>query len=271
MSNFDWTVDRFLALALDVAQAASDVLMLRPTELTVAGKSSPTDAVTQMDTASERLITQLLCDARPQDAVLGEEEIDSFGESPYRWVVDPIDGTVNYMYDLPGWSVSVGLEREGTPIVGVVAVPTWGRVFFGAIERGAYELRSSGRSFRLETSATSQLDMALIGTGFSYVTHERGAQAATAAALLPKIRDVRRLGSAAVDLCCVASGRLDGFYEQGLNLWDHAAASVIVEQAGGVVSGLRGDTPTRDMVVAGNRSIHPQLVAELNDLIGDED
>ena len=267
MSSSAWTVDRFLDLAMHVAQAASDVLMQRPSELTVVGKSSPTDAVTQMDTASERLISELLLDARPHDALLGEEEIDSTGQGTYRWVVDPIDGTVNYLYDLPGWSVSIGLEREGVPIVGVVAVPTWGRVFYGAIDRGAYELPSGGSPVRLATSSTSQLAMALVGTGFSYRTEQRAVQAATVAGLLPKVRDIRRLGSAAVDLCCVASGRLDGFYETGLNVWDHTAASVIVRQAGGMISGLRDDPPTTAMVLAGNARIQPQLATALRDLL----
>jgi len=241
------------------AQAAA--LLTRPgADLAVSTKTSPTDVVTAMDTAAERLIRRLLAQARPDDAVVGEEGRDHAGSSGVRWVVDPIDGTVNYLYGLPGWSVSVGAQVDGVPAVGVVVVPGWSETFAAVAGQGA-----TCNGERLAVRAAVPLAEALVATGFGYASSRRAAQAGVLASLLPAVRDIRRAGAASVDLCSVAAGRLDAYYERGLQPWDHAAGALVAREAGARVGGLRGAAEGADMLVAAP----PGLFEPLADLLAE--
>jgi len=240
-----------------------------------ATKSSPTDIVTVMDTRAEELIRRLLLEARPGDAVLGEEGDDHSGTSGITWVVDPIDGTVNYLYDIPAYAVSVA-AATGDPTVpggwqvlaGAVADPTLRRVFHAAHGAGAWVDDWDGPAYpsggdgssALRVGTVTELSGALVGTGFGYTPERRREQAELLLEVLPRVRDIRRIGSAALDLCSVASGRLDGFYENGLNPWDMAAGWLMVTEAGGVVTGPGGGAPSAALTVAGNPLVQPQLL-----------
>lgn len=249
-----------LARARAAAASASELLMHPPPDLAVETKSTPTDAVTVMDKRSEALLVTKLLDGRESDAILGEEGADRAGTSGYRWVIDPIDGTVNYLYGLPGWSVAVGLEYDGEPIVGVVAVPTYGVTYFGVRGQGSFRERGAVVE-RIRPSAVTELSMALTATGFGYAAERRAFQAEVLQTMLPEIRDIRRAGSAAVDICWVADGSVDAFYEKGLNPWDFTASSVIAAEAGVVLAGLDGRLPNSDLTIAAN----PVLFAKFHD------
>jgi myo-inositol-1(or 4)-monophosphatase len=199
-------------------------------------KSSPTDVVTEMDRQSEALITAHVRAVRPADAVLGEEGgqtaggLQGGGDDPaglarVRWVVDPLDGTVNYLYGLPDWSVSIAAEVDGTVVAGVVEVPRHGETFTAVTGGGAW-LHRGDDARPLHCNTGVALDHALVATGFGYAAQRRQVQGEVAAALLPHVRDIRRGGSASVDLCSVAAGRVDAFYERGLNYWDYAAGGL---------------------------------------------
>ena len=246
--------------ARQAASEAAELLMHPPADLLVESKSTPTDAVTIMDKRSEALLVSLLLDGRESDGILGEEGSDRPGTSGFRWVIDPIDGTVNYLYGLPGWSVSVGLEYEGRPVVGVVAVPTYGVTYFGASGLGSFRERG-GQAEQISPSEVSELAMALTATGFGYASERRAFQAEVLQTMLPEIRDIRRAGSAAVDICWVADGSVDAFYEKGLNPWDFAAAAVIAAEAGVTLAGLDGREPNPDLTIAAN----PPLFAKFHD------
>ncbi len=225
-----------LALALRAARAAAELLVARrPEHLAVAAtKSSPTDIVTAMDTASERLIVETLRERRPRDAVMGEEGAHATGSSGVRWIIDPIDGTVNYLYGLPGWCVSIAAEVAGEIVVGVVAVPSYGETFSAVRGQGAYR---DGEPIRC--AAPVPLAQALVATGFGYSAARRSRQAQLLTEVLPRVRDVRRVGAAAGDLCSVACGRVNAYYEAGLADWDRAAGGLIAREAGALVGGLR--------------------------------
>ena len=201
----------------------------------VRSKSSPTDPVTLADTECERLVRDRLAELRPDDAVLGEEAGgDSAVGGAVRWVVDPIDGTVNFLYGIPAYSVSLAAQVDGVSIAGAVADVVSGDVYSAGLGRGAHVVTSEGRR-QLHCNGIDDLSMALVGTGFGYAPQRRAVQAAVLAGMLPQVRDVRRIGSAALDLCMVAAGRLDAHYEHGLNIWDWAAAALIAAEAGAVV------------------------------------
>ena len=265
-------------LATRVAVAAGRLVVdERPSEVEAsATKSSPTDIVTVMDTRAEELIRQLLLAERPDDAVLGEEGDDHPGTTGITWVVDPIDGTVNYLYDIPAYAVSIA-AAEGDPqapgqwrvLAGAVADPALRRVFHakaggGAYERGWDEATDAPSPARLHVGSVELLSGALVGTGFGYTPERRTEQGEKLLELLPLVRDIRRIGSAALDLCAVASGRLDGFYEVGLNPWDMAAGWLIVTESGGVVTGPGGGPPQAALTVAGNPAVQPKLLAVLD-------
>jgi myo-inositol-1(or 4)-monophosphatase len=226
-----------LGLAVDVAARAGGVLLdgLGRVRSTVETKSTRTDMVTEMDHASERLIASALRAARPGDGFLGEEGTSSTGSTGVRWVFDPLDGTTNYLYGFPCWAVSIAAEVDGEVVVGVVHDPLHGETFTAVRGAGA---QCNGQLLRVE--GAPELATALVGTGFSYDAVERGRQAALLARVLPAVRDVRRAGAAALDLCWVALGRLDAFYEWGLAPWDHAAGSLVASEAGAVVDVLDG-------------------------------
>jgi len=211
-----------------------------PAALEVAAKTTPTDVVTAMDRAAERLLAGELRRLRPDDAILGEEGAQAQGSSGVRWLVDPIDGTVNYLYGLPQYAVSVAAESGGAVLAGAVHNPASGETFWAGRGTGAW-LSVPGRADqRLVVTGCDRLDLALVATGFGYDAALRARQAAVVAALLPRVRDIRRLGSAALDLCFLAAGRLDGYYETSLHPWDYAAGALIAAEAGAVLSGLRG-------------------------------
>lgn len=205
----------------------------RPAEASVETKSSPTDPVTVVDTETERFIRDRLAQLRPGDGVLGEEGGGPDGPhaDAITWVVDPIDGTVNFLYDIPAYAVSVAAQVGGASIAGAVADVAGERIYSAGAGLGA-RVRAGEGTARLACSRATDLSMALLGTGFGYGVRRRTAQAALLARLLERVRDVRRIGSAALDLCMVASGRLDLYYEHGTKLWDYAAGSLIAAEAG---------------------------------------
>jgi myo-inositol-1(or 4)-monophosphatase len=223
-----------LALAVDIAHEAGALLRSYADrdDLHVTTKSSATDPVSAADHASERLISERVWAARPDDGLMGEEqEADRAGSTGMRWVVDPLDGTVNFLYGIPHWSVSIAVEDGDGPLAGVVHDPSRDDTFTAVLGGGA---RHNGTPLHLDPP-TSVGD-ALIATGFSYDTTLRGRQAAMLTALISTIRDVRRLGSAALDLAWLAAGRYDGYVEFALHRWDYSAGSLLVTEAGGEVA-----------------------------------
>jgi fructose-1,6-bisphosphatase/inositol monophosphatase family enzyme len=209
-------------------------------------------------------VRTLVAQARPHDAVVGEEGDDRAGSSGYTWVVDPIDGTVNYLYDIPRWATSIAVEDGDGPLVAVVHAPAMAETFTAVRGGGAWR-----NGARVATSGCEHLASALVATGFGYRAPRRARQAEVLAAVLPAVRDIRRLGAASLDLCDVACGRLDGYYEQGLQPWDLAAGSLVVREAGGTVSGLRGEPAGERLTVAAGPGVHAPLVALLTDLDAD--
>jgi myo-inositol-1(or 4)-monophosphatase len=233
----DFAPEADLELAERAARAAGELLLERyerPAE-GVDSKSSETDMVSDADREAELAISSLLRAERPDDGLLGEEGLDAGGSSGRRWVVDPLDGTTNYLYRYRAWCVSIALEDEGGGLVGVVHDPLNRETFSAVRGRGA---SLNGRGIRVRDH--DRLDTALVATGFGYEPDIRAGQADLLRRLIPHVRDVRRAGAAALDLCHVAAGRLDGYYERGLNRWDWAAGALIVEEAGGRVVELSG-------------------------------
>ena len=228
----------------------------------VEAKSTATDMVSDADHASERLLRSRIAELRPDDGVLGEEGATTPGRSGLTWVVDPLDGTTNYLYRYPQWAVSVACEDSAGPVAGCVIDATRGEVFTAARGDGA---TLNGAPIRVSGERT--LSRALIGTGFAYDAPTRVAQAAQLARLIGRVRDVRRAGSAALDLAWVAAGRLDGFYETGIRHWDWAAGRLLVLEAGGrfeAAPGPLGD----DQVVTANWYLYQPLAAIVNTPLG---
>ncbi|MBZ5733739.1 inositol monophosphatase [Nocardioides sp. TRM66260-LWL] len=226
--------DRALAdLALEVAREAAELIAEhRRGEVSVAAtKTSDIDIVTEVDRAAERLIRERLAARRPDDAFLGEEGDDVAGTSGVRWVIDPIDGTVNFLYRLPQYAVSIAAEVDGEVRAGVVLNVETGTEYVGWIDECGVA-RSTRDGEPIAVAAAQPLATMLVATGFSYDREVRAVQAQAVMRLLPQIRDLRRLGSCALDLCHVAEGRLDAYVEEGVNLWDHAAAGLIARAAG---------------------------------------
>ncbi|CAN5899938.1 inositol monophosphatase family protein [soil metagenome] len=234
-------VDRvaLLQLAVEAAEAAGAHLLARAGDVhTVAPKSSATDPVSEADRAAETLLVERLRAARPDDGFLGEEGADRAGTSGLRWVLDPLDGTVNYLYGIGQWCVSVAVHDDDGALAGVVFDPLRDELF--AAERDGVPTLNGQP---LERPVRDELATALVATGFSYDAAERERQAAVVGALLPRVRDVRRLGSAALDLAWTAAGRVDAYYERGGKPWDVAAGSLLCERAGLAVRRIepRGD------------------------------
>ncbi|MET8765950.1 inositol monophosphatase family protein [Streptomyces sp. NPDC004658] len=256
-----------LELAQEAARRAGELLRDgRPADLAVARtKSSPIDVVTEMDLAAEKLITELISRHRPDDGFLGEEGASVEGTSGIRWVIDPLDGTVNYLYGLPTWAVSVAAERDGETVVGVVAAPMRGETYHAVRGGGAWATGAWQGERALACRPAPPLDQALVSTGFNYVTEVRAHQAEIAARLIPMLRDIRRGGSAAVDLCDVACGRLDGYYERGLHAWDFAAGDLIAREAGALTGGRPGERPSGELTVAGSPGVFEPLQRLLED------
>jgi myo-inositol-1(or 4)-monophosphatase len=256
-----------LELAREAARRAGALLRDgRPADLSVAAtKSSPIDVVTEMDIAAEKLITGLIAEHRPADGFLGEEGASSEGSSGVRWVIDPLDGTVNYLYGLPTWAVSIAAEQDGETVVGVVEIPMRGETHHAVRGRGAWATGAWEGERTLACRPTAPLDQALVSTGFNYVTEVRAHQADVAQKLIPLVRDIRRGGSAAVDLCDVAAGRLDGYYERGLHPWDLAAGDLIAREAGALTGGRPGERPSRELTIAGTPGVFEPLQRLLED------
>ncbi|HVQ87963.1 MAG TPA: inositol monophosphatase family protein [Actinomycetes bacterium] len=230
-------------LCLDAARQAGELLqqMRRAGDVDVtATKTTATDIVTNADSAAEHLLRSILLGARAGDAWLGEETGSSTGQArdgQVRWIVDPIDGTVNYLFGLPGWAVSVAAELAGEVVAGAVVIPTL-REEFSAAHHGVARCNDEP----LTASSGDRLEQALVATGFSYDANVRRRQGQVVAHLLPLVRDIRRLGAASVDLCSVAAGRVDAYYETGLQPWDRAAGALIARRAGATVTeSARGD------------------------------
>ena len=253
-----------LELAQEVADAAGDLLRARLASVAgglllatgASSKSSPTDLVTDVDRASEALIVGALLRARPDDGMQGEEGSSRKGSTGVTWVIDPLDGTINYLYGIPAFAVSIAASVGGRSIVGVVHNPLTGEMFTGSQGEGAW---LDGDPLRLQPTGRP-LAEALVGTGFSYSARNRAAQARMLAIILPAVRDIRRAGSAALDLCAVACGRLDAYFEAELKPWDLAAGEVIAREAGATVISLEGlpaDPPT---VVAAAPGLQGPLV-----------
>ncbi|MEV6138490.1 inositol monophosphatase family protein [Nocardia sp. NPDC051990] len=201
----------------------------------VQTKGHPTDPVTIVDTETEDLIRRLLDETRPGDPILGEEgggSLDDGTGDTVQWVVDPIDGTVNFLYGIPGYAVSVAAMRDGQPIAGAVVDVARAATYSAALRMGATKVSGDGTVEHLRCTPVRSASMALVATGFAYGKHRRARQAELVAQILPEIRDIRRLGAAALDLCFVAEGRIDAYYEHGLNAWDWAAGALIAAEAG---------------------------------------
>jgi len=262
-----------LALAVDVAREAGRLVADGRASAAdhVGVKSSPVDVVTAVDTASEELVVARLLAARPDDGVLGEEGASREGTSGVRWVVDPIDGTVNFLYGLPAYAVSIAAEIDGEVRAGVVLnVPTG--ELFTAVSGGGAHLAAPGRAdpIRLTGSRPVSLEQTLVATGFGYQVDQRRRQGAVVAALLPRVRDIRRYGSSALDLCLAAAGRVDAYYELDLHPWDHAAGALVAAEAGLVLSGLDGRPFAEPMAVAAAPSIAAEFLDLLTELSREE-
>jgi myo-inositol-1(or 4)-monophosphatase len=254
------TVGELRALAEAVAREAGALLRgaYDGPELRVASKSTPTDLVSEADHAAERLIRERLSAARPGDGILGEEGGDHVGTSGVRWVVDPLDGTVNFLFGVPQWAVSIACEDGDGALAGVVYDPLRDELF--SAERDGVALRDGAP---ISASARTDLATALVGTGFGYDAEVRRAQAEVVARLLPDVRDIRRFGSAAVDLAWTACGRLDAYYEHGLNAWDLAAGRLICERAGLEVRDLPPIGPSGPGVVVAPPALMGALAPRL--------
>jgi myo-inositol-1(or 4)-monophosphatase len=240
----------------------------------VQSKTTPTDPVTIVDTETERLLRDRLAHLRSGDAILGEEiggPTDPANVVPgaVTWVLDPIDGTVNFVYGIPAYAVSVAAQVDGVSVAGAVADVVGGRRYSAGTGLGAHVTDAEGTR-RLRCSAVDDLSLALVGTGFAYSHRRRSVQAELVSKVLPNVRDVRRIGSAALDLCMVAAGRLDAYYEHGLHVWDSAAGALIAAEAGARVLLPQPGDPERNaaLVVAAAPGIADQLLAALDQFDG---
>ena len=258
-----------LAIARDVALQAGALAKQRRSEgvAVAASKSSPVDIVTEADRETERLIGALLADARPDDGFFGEESDATSSASGLHWIVDPIDGTVNFLYGIPHYAVSIAVV-EGEPdtltwtaLAAAVVNPASGEVFTASAGGGAFL-----HDAPIRVAESVELSQALVATGFAYDSAMRGRQGAIVAQLLPEVRDIRRQGTASLDLCFVASGRLNAYFERTLSPWDHAAGALIAREAGARVSGLNGAAPSKDFIIAAEPSVADRLEARLLEL-----
>lgn len=247
-----------VSLAEEVARAAGALLMQRPDSFTFTEKSSAVDFATQMDQQAESLIVKSLLAARPDDGIIAEEGAAQPSKSGITWVIDPLDGTVNYLYGLPGWNISIAAKNQEGVIAGVVFAPTINSLWKAAKGGGAFLNNKA-----IKCNDPVNLNLALIATGFSYDLELRKEQGARIQKLIPQIRDLRRNGAAAVDLCYVAMGAVDAYFESSLKEWDFAAGGLIATEAGALISGRTGGAPDGDMVVCAGPSLHAQLLAQI--------
>lgn len=255
-----------LAIARAVALSAGALAAQRRSEgvSIAASKSSSVDIVTEADRETETLIRSALADARPDDGFYGEESGADGGSSGLTWIVDPIDGTVNFLYGIPHYAVSIAVV-EGDPdpltwraLAGCVVNPASGEVFTASAGGGALLGERA-----IHVNASVELSQALVATGFAYDSQTRGVQGRLVAQLLPLVRDIRRQGTASLDLCFVASGRLDAFFERTLSPWDHAAGALIAREAGATVKGYGDAAPSSDFILAAEPDVARRLEATL--------
>ncbi|WP_374111167.1 inositol monophosphatase family protein [Nocardia sp. JCM 34519.1] len=269
-------------IAVELAEtAAAHVRARRPEVFGPAGaraddavqtKGHPTDPVTIVDKESEELIRRLLAERRPADAILGEEgggSIDVTDTEVVHWVVDPIDGTVNFLYGIPGYAVSVAAMRGGHPVAGAVVDVALAATYSAALGQGSTRTDADGSVEELRCNPVTSLPMSLVATGFAYSTKRRTRQAELIGDVLPHIRDIRRFGAAALDFCHVASGRVDAYFEHGLNAWDWGAGALIAAEAGARLSvpPATAGGADGDLVVAAAPGIAEEL-GKLLDRIG---
>ncbi len=292
-----------LDLACSAAVAAGEWLARQHGPVVVQTKSSPTDVVTQLDRAAEEQIRAHILAVRPQDVILGEEggehgagsgpaggagagagapgagagagapgagagAVAGAGAGPgarIRWIVDPLDGTVNYLYGLPDWAVSIAAEVDGEVVAGAVFAPRRGALFSARRGGGAWARQGppDAPPRRLACNSGVPLDRALVATGFGYAAGRRQVQGEVLAAVLPRVRDIRRGGSCAVDLCSLAGGHVDAYYERGVQAWDVAAGGLIAREAGAVVAGLDGRPAGPELTIGAA----PGLFEQLHDLL----
>ncbi len=255
-------LDLAVGLAVDAGRTITE---MRSDAVTSADtKSSPTDPVTEADRRAEEIIVEGLLAARADDGIVGEEGASRDGTSGVTWHIDPIDGTTNYVYGIPAYGVSIGAVIDGAVVAGAVCNPAIDELYAASLGAGA---TLNGEP--ITASATELLSSSLVGTGFGYVADRRKRQATVVSALLPEVRDIRRIGSAALDLCSVACGRLDAYFEAGLNSWDFAAGWLIATEAGAVCDNVRSGAPTERFLVAAAPGIHRQLGDRLRALNAD--
>lgn len=256
-----------LALARTLAIDAGELIESMRATIDLAGdtKSSSVDIVTAADRAAESHIVEQLARLRPHDGVLGEEGTGTTGTSDVRWIIDPIDGTTNYVYGVPSYGVSIAAQVDGELAIGVVYEPVFQRCYTARRGGGAHK---NGVAISVNTDPS--LETALVGTGFGYLPDRRLGQAEVLVGLLPRVRDIRRFGSAALDLCYVAEGQLDAYYERGLNLWDLAAGVVIAGEAGAMVGDLDGGGPNQTFTLAANPALFQSLRSVLIELDADQ-
>lgn len=245
-----------LELAKKVGREAGALLMDRPPAFEIESKSTAIDIATQMDKKAEKFIMESLLSARPDDGIIGEEGANVVSKSGITWVIDPLDGTVNYFYGLPGWNVSIAARDERGSVVGVVTAPTINSTWWATRGGGAFY-----NGHPITCNEPIALDRALIATGFQYDLAHRISQLNDLTKLVPVARDVRRNGAAAVDLCHVAMGALDAYYEDGLKDWDWAAGGLVVTEAGATFAQF-GTGPMQTTLAAGP-TLHQELVTLL--------
>ena len=238
------------AAALEAAQAAAAILVNGEEVSGIETKISSTDMVSDVDRASEAAVAEVLARLRPDDGVVGEEGTSRPGTTGVKWVVDPLDGTTNFLFGIPQFSVSIAAEIEGRPVAGVVIDPSRSEIWAALAGHGSY--RNGGRC--AVPDGRSTLENALCATGFGYRAERRQWQAEVAATVIPRVRDIRRLGSAALDLCWTGGGRFDAYFEWGLNPWDFSAGALVAAEAG-----ARVDVLGRRMVVAAAPSLFDPL------------
>jgi myo-inositol-1(or 4)-monophosphatase len=250
------------SIAEQLARAAGDMALAgrKSGDVTATTKSSPTDMVTQYDKASEDMITAGLRELRPDDGIIGEEGASREGTSGITWHIDPIDGTSNFYFDIPMWAVSIGAVDENGPLAGAVYAPALGDMFTAARGEGAV-LNGAPIAVRNNTL----LSDALVCTGYSYRASEREVHARRVASMVSKIRDIRRFGAAAIDLCFVACGRYDVYFEEHLHSWDLIAGQIIATESGAVVTDFSGDAVTPRQVLASQPGVHAAMIQLIAD------
>jgi len=268
MQRIDPGGTALLAIAERVARDAGAVALRgRATGVRdVSTKTTATDMVTEHDRACERMIVESIRAARPNDSIVGEEGARLDGPSPYAWCIDPIDGTTNFLYGLPMWAVSIGITDDEGTLAGVVHAPASGETF-AAVRGGGATLNGAP----LRCSSTANLADALVGTGFSYDAASRIRQARRVSRMIGQIRDVRRCGAASIDLCWVACGRLDAYFEENLHEWDVAAGDLIVREAGGRIGDFSGRPLRPAQVLASNPALFDGLARLIRDADSDRE